>query len=524
MNSIQKGEFAQLIYTGDGTVRLEEEIILPDYCPDVARLLRVDMTPVFEKSRAYIQDGAVNVGVTGRAEFTAIYASSEGDCESYSFSVPIDTSYKKDAGRRQGIISDSVAVSAIPFVSTASAKPLTSRKLLARGEIKVATDVFANIEYALYDATHDTREESIETDACERFAAYLTGSVTSPFSVVQDIKIPPTLPSGAKVLSCIASLSVDSCSPSRDSVTAFMTATFNVFYLSEESGERDAEYVSFCQPIELRERIECDDCAEDSVCRIRAMVGEAKCTLESDSFGEMRVFRFELPYTLSCLVFENMPVSLVSDAYGIGCEAECQFSDEEFLRYIGALSEGFQFKKKIGASTDADSVSGVHGKARVRSVTVTGGAAAAHVELNVSAIPRVSGSLSGNIFETVEIDIPLNLPESITAEVDSDNTLCDAVATLSFIDAQMSGGEMEVSGEIALHVQMWEKSRVKFVSDATLSEKCESPKTTLFYYPAPNDTLWSIGKRYGVGSEKLKQINGIENGVLPRVLKIFDGN
>jgi len=522
MNSIQKADTAQLIYTGEGALRLEEEIILPDYCPDVARLLRVEMTPVIDKSRAYIQDGGVTVSITGGAEFTVIYSSPDGECESYSFTLPVDTSFKKELSRKSGIVPDSVALSVSPFTTAASAKPLTSRKLLARGEARLICDVFSNVEYSAYDGATDTGR--VECKRGERYAAYLTGCTTSKLSIVQDIKIPPTLPSGAKVLSCTANLSVDSATPARDSATVFMTATFNVLYLSEETGERAAELVSFCQPVEVRERLECDDCAEDSVCRIRACLGGAKCTLECDSFGEMRIFHLELPYTLTCLVLENLPITLVSDAYGIGCESECRASEEEFTRYIGSLSEGCQFKKRISLVSDTDAVHGVEGRARVNSVSFTDSGAVAHLEVLVGAVPEKDGVLSADIRESLEVELPLNVPDSIRAEVKSDETVCDATATLSFVDAQVIGEEIEVSGEITLQAMLWEKSRVKFVEDVVFSEGKERKRNTLFYYPTPDDTLWSVGKRYGVGMNELKEMNKIEGESLPCVCKIFDGN
>lgn len=524
MNSIQKGDFAELIYTGEGVIRLEEEVILPDYCPDVARLVRVELTPVVEKSRAYIQEGAVCFDVSGVAHFTVIYTSPEGDTESYSFELPMDSSFKKELSRKTGISSDSIEAFVCPFVSGSGAKPLTSRKLLARGEVRVNADVFANVEYSFYDALRDAGEKCVEPESAERFIASLTGGGQSDCRVEQDIKIPPTLPSGAKVLSCTATMSVDSCSPSSDTVTVFMTANFNVFYLSEETGEREAEFISFCQPIEVRERIECSDCAEDSVCRVRAVTGVPVCKLECDSFGEMRIFHFELPYTLTCSVFENIPVCLVSDVYGIGREVECRFSDVEFMRYIGALSESDQFKKKIGIKSEASSLCGVRGTARVKSVSVGEGGAVARLELSVGAVPRLNGGVSGEINESMELEIPLNLPDSVVSGVKAEDTVCDAVATLSFIDAQVFGTEMEISGEVVLQAQLWEKSRVKFLADVKLSAPVEREKKILFYYPTPSDTLRSVGKRYGVGIETLKTLNRIENGVLPRVLKIFDGN
>ena len=130
------------------------------------------------------------------------------------------------------------------------------------------------------------------------------------------------------------------------------------------------------------------------------------------------------------------------------------------------------------------------------------------------------GKIDSCISECFDVRALLNVPDSILKNVNVENLMIDACATLSYIDATLDGASLDVSGEILITAGIFEKCRLKFINDAELSPDKEKKQGIIFYYPTDNDTLWSVGKHYGARLEALKEINKIEDVTLPEVIRI----
>ncbi|MBQ9975903.1 MAG: hypothetical protein IJP16_05280 [Clostridia bacterium] len=508
--NIQKGELARRLYKGEGSVRLEDEIILPDYCPDVVRLIRMEALPCVDKETVWLQDGALSVEVTGRVEVCLLYTDGE-DTSSYAYSIPFTHTFKKDIGRGIKVSPDSLTAFVMPLPTVTSPRVLSPRRVLARCDIRLSCEVMGNAVYDAFDPCDDIAR--LELDRRESTVSRLVGSVRREFCLKQEVKLPSTLPSVARVLSCRTVMGVDSVHPSSDSAAVFLTASFNVLYVAEESGA----LVSFTQPVEVREELSVDDCSESSVCRVRACVGGCETKILSDSFGESRVISLELPYTLDMAVLENIETGFIGDVYGVGCKATCECVSEEALCFVGSLCESTSFREKVMLKTDAEEVTGVSAEVCVKGV----GEDWVDLTLDISAVALSDGAPCGSISESLDMRVSVNIPDSIR-EATGEGAWCDAVVIPSFVDATASQGALEVSGELVCQAQVWKCFPVEFASSVEFSER-DTTEGCVFYYPSEEDTLWTVGKRYGVSREAICKANGIEDGELPRVVEVSFG-
>ena len=521
MNSVKKGDCVELLCRADGNIRLEDEVVLPDYCSDISKLVRLEAHPILEKTRAYIQENCVCVDVSGRVELQAIFTNEDGECETYAFSKDFSESCKKALGKGEVCAPDSLsaAVSFTGIVSTP--KALSPRKILARSEIGICFEVFGNLEYSCYNPSEDMARHRIEPLKKQVGICRIIANKNEDFSLTQQIKLPSSMPPCQKVLSCNVSISVDSAHPSADEVSLFSTLNVNVFYLSEPTADKDAEYVSFYQPIEVKEKIELDDCAEDSVCRARGVVGKIQCTPVADSFGDNKLFSLSVGYSMFLCVMENVDEELVVDAYGVGAHADCKYDSREFYHYHGSLTQSAPFREKIALKSSHNSVCAVSGRALFKTVSLSKAEAFADMCIEVfAATCDENCKIDSTVNECFDTRALLNVPDSILKNVSVENLVIDGCACLSFIDASLDGASLDVSGEILITAQIFEKCRLKFINDAELSQGKEKKQGIVFYYPQESDTLWSVGKHYGVELEALKEINKIEDNTLPEVIRI----
>lgn len=516
MNTVRKGEYACLLYRGEESVRLEEEIRLPDYCPGIVRLIRVEAVPVFEKCTTRLRDTALTVDVSGNVEFTVLYYDAQENICTHGFSADFSENFKKELGRDCGANPSSLFGFVTPAALRSYPKVMALDRLLSRFEMTLSFDVYCNREYSAYDAGEAVASHKADADMCESNIAQIISSKSENFTLTQEIKIPSSLPPCEKVLSVSAIVLPESNHPSDDSVSVFSNVLFSVLYLAENTGEAE----SFYQPVEVRDVIECDDCAQDSVCRIRALAGGGECTVLPDSFGEMRVFSLTLPYTLNCLVFENTENTFVSDIYCIGGGCEKEYEAKDFSECVGTLSESLPFRRNFQLKGDVKSVKSVSVNTFVKSCEVNSSSAFADVTLFVSALVEDSQRGLVESEQTQNIKVEMNVPESIISKFSSENLFCDAEVYCAFADGNICDGELEVTGEFVTRAIVFKKNCVKYVSDVEFSQGDCKKSRTVFYYPSKEDTLWTVGQRYGVEREKIRQANKMETDTLPAVCLI----
>ncbi len=520
MNRIQNGDSAWNLWHTEAEVRLEEEIALPDYCSDITRLLRLEVHPVVDRTRVSCQDSLIVLEVSGTAYFTALWLDETGEVCTYSFSKDFSESYKKDIGKGISIVSDSLCAEILPIQALSSPRAMSQRKLLSRCEIKLAVDVFANVSYVSYNALEDMEKGLVDARSSRVQVARVVAGKTEGFSLKEEIKLPSALPSASRVLSSSASVSIDSIHPSTDEATVFGTVNFKVFYLTDEEDGNSADSASFCQPIEFKSTVAIDDCAENSLCRVRAWTGNCSCEITTDTFGENRVFSLSVPYTLSCIVMENIETELIADVYGVGSEVEFESVSGEFLEYVGTLTDSTSIREELLLKGECERLEAVTGSLYPKGTVKGDDGYFVDMRLDISAISKKENRLDGGVREALDIRIPISLPDSILHTRSDSELVLDVLPSLDSLDAQVSRGNLEITGDVVLQVQVFCKKEMKYVKTAECKEKEREKSGIRFYYPAESDTLWSVGKRYGVMREKIKEANSIEDETLPAVVRI----
>ena len=520
MNRLQKGDLVQVLYKGEVPISLEEEITLPDYCPDITRVLRLEGVCVIDKCRATLQEGAVHTDFSGRVWFTLLYNDGEYGCESFTFSKDFSGNVKKDKVKNTDVIPDTVFATAFVSQTSFSPKVLSKRKFVARGEVKVALDVIANAEFDYYNPTEDLEKGRADAEILRCMGARFSGGKSEEFEVSEQIKLPTSLPSAEKVLSAEATLTIDSKHPRADEVSVFSTVVFRILYLSEANDEGVQECVSFYQPVEVRNTLLIDDCAEDSIVRARGSARKVSCEIVSDNFGERRLFSLSCPYNISCAILENYESELVCDVYGVDSEFSGEEATTSFSEYIGEVTQNTPFREKLTVKSDGTSFEALSGNVFLKNSSFGEEGAFVDVRVEVSAFGVENKQVVDTFKESVDMRIPINLPDSVIKKLGTSECEVDSFVSLSFIDCQIVGGDIEVTGEVGVNSQLYKKSERKYYKSAEFTECEKKRRSVLFYFPSEEDTLWSVGKKYKVSRATLCRENGIENGVLPAVCKI----
>ena len=519
MNRTDKGDFAQNLWRGESEIRLEEEISFPDYCSDVVRLLTLEGHAVIDRCRAFLQDGAVNTEISGTVYFTAVYLDEDNECNSYSFSLDFSDNRKKDMGRLP-IVPESLFASVVPVHILCNPKVLSPRKLLARCEVKMMHDIFANLSYSAYNSTDDVASGIVDVEESTRVMTRIAGRKHEGFSLSEQIKLPATLPSVEKILSSSSSVEVGAVYPSADEVSIEGTMTFKVLYLSEEDEFGEKNVVTFYQPLEFKNTLSLDDSSESSVVRVSSWSGNTGAEISTDTFGENRVFTLNSSYTLSCLLMENNENVFVKDAYGIGGDIEVEVADTEYLEFLGTLSEKCSVREEIAESCDCESVENVKVQALCKGVSLNAEGWGADLKVEVSALGKKEGAALCTLKGGFDMRVLFNFPDAIEKKLSGKDAFIDVVPVVQVTDCRVLHGALEVLADVSVSCQVYKKDSARYIKSLEYRDGEKKKNGLRFYYPTSDDTLWSVGKRYGVSREKLRAINSLESDTLLSPIRI----
>ncbi len=497
------------IYKTAKKIRIEDDSTLPDYCSDIMRVVKTECIPVITSKKIYVREGTVFCDVSGTAVFNTVYVSDSGSTESYSFSSDFYDTSKAD-------ISSADTDSVYAFVNVLSdstvCKAQSSRRLTVRTDVCLNIDVRANVPFECFAEA----EGKTETRKRQASVLKIASSKDAEFRVSEEIKLPKSCPPMERILSAVLTMSLDEAKAGDNSVSFWGNAGFSCVYLPESDTEQGIQ--SFYQPLEIKGSFEVDDSRSDMAVIAELTGARPEYEILPDGLGENRILKVEFPYTVQCLVEENSLVTLTEDIYGIGCNVAPVYDKREFKKYMGTLRESTAIKEKIPLKKGITSLEGASAEVMLRDTYFENGELFANCRITLNAI-GISEEMPCSILESFDTAVHLNLPAEISSY--SKDLSFDISQSTGFVDIKAEEGSGNAAFDITTVAHIYYNDNASFVSASDIEESCAVCNDSVFCYPSDSDTLWSVGKRYGVALSALAEANSMGNSEqLKRVMII----
>ncbi|MBQ7897991.1 MAG: DUF3794 domain-containing protein [Clostridia bacterium] len=495
-------------------IRVEEEGLFPDYCSDIVRIVSVSATPTLTDKKFRAEEDSIGIETSGKVDFTVIYSGEDGGCEAHSFSCNFTENMKNPLSG--DIDSDSITLHVIPYIENLSCKVQSPRKVSVRCDIVLDTLTRGNTMFEAVN-TDLSDEKKTEIMKSEVSLCTLLSSASDSFDFSEEIKLPSSLPPMERILSCVPAVSLENTSVGANSVSFWGTLGIHCTYLPESDGEREVSVQSFYQPMEISERIECGDAESSSAAMGELVVSGVSFEILTDNLGDNRILKVNGSYTANFDIIENEDTVLARDLYGVGCEADLTEETKRLLKFEGTLKENTAIRETISLKEDIIRLEGCRGEIKLSRWGYDNGKMYADYKMDITAIGCTEDGERG-VRETVNLNVPFNLPTDLSV---SDKSLVPVIsASVGYIDSKVTSGKAELSFDLVTTAHIFSESEESYVSSVTLTEKEKTDEFEVFCYPSSEDTLWSVGKRYGVSLSALAEANSITDGTLKRVIRI----
>ena len=498
------------VYGGEKHTEVAEEFILPDYLPDVKRIIRADVSPKIDGK--YVSSGKLDYD--GEAVCRILFTDENNELHTASFSAAFSDGVEIPS------VSDECIANLAPLPESLSCRTVNPRRIAVKLRIDTEIGVWCTASFrpefcGEYSEKNETLNEEIPV--MKLICAGENGLTASA-----DIEADGALPQVGKIITCDVDMCFYECKGADGRVLCRGDMPITVFYSSP--GEDGDIYTVLYRKLPVAQVIAAEGIDDGYECTAKGSVDGVKVKVSENGFGERRIIELDITYRLYLNCVGNGRVTLTKDIYSCDREVKTETGKKSFFSFIRNYSASFSANHIAEAGEvslgEAESVLCAYARPRVENVTLDRANRRLTVEgkAGTGAVLRERDGLSSTDYEVpfkLELEAA-GVPESFVFNGD---TVCMSAR------ARLDGGKLYTDLELQLNLTVLEARECEYISVAefgdTLKNEENAPQMR-FFYPSDGETLWSVGKVFGIPRERIAEANNIraDESVLPNVLMI----
>lgn len=474
------------------TTEVSGEVSLPDYQPEIKRLLRVSAT--VQPPAHYVGGGAMEF--TGTVDFCIYYTGNDGQMycfptsQEYALRVPLEAGADFD-------LSDALVCYATCEPEAVISRVSGPRRMSVKCRLRARVMAYGSCVIEERRQGEAADEERLMQEQATSVLSYALGA---PVTLSDDILLEREGDGEAgewRIVSGDAQLLMHEAVSGSGQVNCRGEAVVKLL-IARENGD--------VLPVTVRRKLP----FEQSVPLEGAAVGgEAlaigHCT-ELDLSMEDGHVVCEVEVVPEVWVRREQTLAYTSDLYAVGHESRCEtrgYQLPQALRCINGnmtVSETLT-QEELGLESGAR-VADIYGLSHIENVEVERGKYIVSGKCRYTLILESEGEMMAK-----ELERPFRYVADGTAEV-ADGFGWQGQATLVAPRARMDAERLAIEAELGLCLCIERQSEARIVNGFTVGQPHERKAgQVLLCYPAADDTLWSVGKRYGVSLDALAEVN-----------------
>ena len=483
----------EVIYDGTAEQPIECDVLLPDYCPDIQKILRCEVVPSILSSMV----NGDKLAIDGMAVAHLYYLDEERCIRHTEYKIP----YTKVIELRTAPITPTVCVS--QSVEYFNCRAVSQRRLDMRGAVTMAIKVTSQgEEEVVCDATgmgmqlcHD-RVENIK----------ILPQVTRQLTIREEVELGSGKSPIGGVIRYNASAEVVDYKVITSKVITKGEVSIKIIYACEEDS-RKLDMMEYALPVS--QIIDIDNVDEDCLCNVWYDVCSVEITPKRDPEGENRIFSLEIAINACATAHRKVELEACSDCYSTCYECKQQSKQVPFLQLVDIANENCMYKETLDLPPNVKGIidtwcvaSSVMAKVEKDCIVVSG-------KLNICMFVYEEDDEIAYYDQMQEFTHKIQLSQGYDAVMFSPMVRVDAT-TFS-----MTGHEkIEVRCTIKIKGSIYNQYRKNVLCDVSVDEsRCKSRQDNLLYlyYPTEKESVWDIAKRYNTSVAAIMDGNHLED-------------
>lgn len=482
---------------------IEYDFILPDYCPDIMRILKCNVTPVISSCQA-VADKLVTEGY---ALIKVLYTP-EGekgircaDCK-MPFSKSCDIKGGTDV---------TMSIDVQGKCDYVNCRAVNQRRLDIRGALSIKVKVSAPKKEEVLSGC-----EGVELRKAVARSSIMVASAQRPFTVREELELPESKAAVGFIVRSSATVLMDDFKVIPGKIITKGQADLHILYAAE--GAEDAfDAMDFTIPVS--QIVDLEGVGEETRCDVSFSVGNVSVEVKPDIDGEMRLLEAEIALVCTSRAYEDMDLALITDAYSTQYEAKVTGRKLCFERLENLLDDSFTCKKSIQAPDEGvSSIMDLWCDIQSQNVRIEEGTATVTGNLEIDYLGR---NLEGDCIyydRLEEFSYSCKVPME-------DSILFTPSLTVRGVSYTLAGDQIDVRCEIGVQGSVISQRSENTINDIVLNEDAPKAKdddsALVIYYGDAGEELWDIAKRYNTSVAAILEENHAERETLAEHQTLF---
>ncbi len=494
---------------------ISAEYNLPDYLPDINRLLKVS-AKISESSHALSGD---TVEYDGKFKCSLLYATGDGSLKSADF--------ERDFSGTTAVsgTSGDCDIHFEPQIETVACRLQNPRKLTAKCKLALATSVLCHhaVSPSVSGKLTSDDERTLEARTHSIAGVYTKTVTENNTPISEDIELESALPSIGEIVSVEMNPYILDIRTGENKIVYKGEILSHILYLAAKEEEQTTgtapRFVSFSAKIPLSGEIPADGISERHIPFAQIHVSTPEFRPQTNAFGENRTVELDFDYHVTAELFGNEERTLTTDMYSTEYESTCE---SEPLQYESVFTtKTFNFTSDGSVKSDDPDFNTI--------VMTTATAAIDRTEKIGNKLWFIGNASVSVILTNGEgIYLAKNFELPLRAETDgtslSENFTLRIQPNILSVTSRLDGETININMETLISYVIFEKHAEEHVLKLAVCKdkpiRREKEASLVLCYPAASDTLWDIAKKYSTTTVALMEANGISAETTPTVLVI----
>lgn len=474
-----------------------EDFILPDYMPEIRKLLRLDAKAV--PTGHFI--GSDRIEAAGSILYTLLYAGADGKITS----VPLHSDYTYTVPAKDYVPTAYVCRDALESVQCRPAGP---RKVSIRARIAAKPHAYIEEEGQIpLQELCPLPAEKTEKLLLHTKTAYSVPASSGDLSAEVTVPLDGFTSDNLNIKYSNGEILLESARAEEGKILCRGTAYLRVL-IEKEDGEVFLQH----RKVPFEAEITADGVKEGDAVTAYGLCQSVEAEILPRGENDTDILLSAL-YRIEGEAWRNRPLTLYTDVYAEEGLLHCSMRQEKITCFTGVFCGNFtvdgtgEYKEEeTGDVSVIDTSLSVHSASIAlssRKAVLTGEMSA---QMLICFTPTEGEARLGN----AEIVFPFRLEAEMPNAV-SEKDRAEFVLSPVFAQGKADRKNLSVSGEVALTVRTCRDDTVSIPDKIEISPLTEEIKKTgiRVYYPKEGDSLWSVGKKYRVPLSALRAANGI---------------
>ena len=492
----QKLGFSETAFESTAEQSLDVDITLPDYCPDIQRILKCNITA----NIISVLNNSGRVTADVNAVIRIVYIGENGKTAGYEQSYPIQKFIESNKITNESAVRVNICTD---YVNCRAVNP-------RRADIKaMLTFIFKAINKNEENILCDANGAGIQLMKNDYSFASISGINEKTFSMNEVIEIPEQKNSIAQIINISNHAIINETKVINNKALIKGDCVLKIIYISDNNDSID--YIEHSMPIS--QIIEIDGLNDNNICNIKLNICSCEAICKSDSSGNMRLIDLNARISAFVTSFDEIPVSLITDAYSTEYEANNTYKNIEICEYKDKINTNFTNKvvlESIGVSVDNVLSVWCSDLKYVFSSKENGLLVSGNYQANVLYCD--TEGKTDIIQKIVDFEYTTNIenkPENLSFLGSSQITACSCAVT--------GDSRLELKTEICICGIVLSKFNKKYISSISVSDeskKNSKPCALTIYFCNDGEDVWNIARRYNTTVEAIMSENELSERIV----------